>query len=125
VPRLAGSDRSCCGVRAAFAAFFAAHRSAPSGDLLSIRTMRTMLLAIIVSLKCRSTRLRGRPASGTVGADADHETRTGGYMAAISSPETTKPIRDEWAKSLIFLVAWGGIEGLAAGRANSQVSVLE
>ncbi len=27
-------------------------------------------------------------------------------MAAISSPETTKPIRDEWAKSLIF---FGGL----------------
>lgn len=39
------------------------------------------------------------------------------------TPKTTKPIRNRWAKSLIYLVAWGGIEGSAAGRIDPENSV--
>lgn len=50
---------------------------------------------------------------------------TARYMVATWGPEATKPSGCGWAKSLIYLVAWGGIEGLAARRANPQVWVVE
>ena len=51
-PYSMGVDRRCSGAFTVCAVSLGDHRSAPSGDLPSIRAMRTMLLAVIVSLKC-------------------------------------------------------------------------
>jgi hypothetical protein len=43
-PSWAVSGRSCCGARAA-------HRSVPSGNVANVRAVRTMLQAVMDSLK--------------------------------------------------------------------------